>query len=365
MRFGQLSVILSWLLYCASAALAGPTIEEVAQLQEAPGNITVSPDGRIIMSLHQFFSPRLRVVELTADRELIAFPNEAWSGGDARFHVALDSVLGIQTDGQGTVWMLDNGMRGRVTPKLVGWDSRNDRLARVIYLPPPATTVDAFVNDLAVDEKHDAIYIADPAAGGNAALIVVDLVTGLARRVLEGHRSVIPEDVDLIIGGNPVQIQRADGTVVRPRVGVNPIALDGDSEWLYFGPMHGTSLYRVATEDLLNSRLEPPELAKRVERYGDKPICDGISLDADGNVYITDVGNDAIGVVGQDGDYRVLVLDPRLSWPDAFSFGPDGYLYTVANQLHRTATLNAGTSVVEPPYRVFRLRPLASGVPGR
>ena len=357
--------VLLWSLFSSVALAAVTVLEEVAVLNEGPGNITVTPDQRIVLSMHQFFSPRLRVAELTGQATLAAFPNEAWNAGGAGTRVALDSVLGIQSDANGVVWMLDNGMRAGSVPKLVGWDSRGDKLARVIYLPPPVTPANAFVNDLAVDEKHQAIYIADPAGGSNAALIVVDLVSGLARRVLEGHRSVVPEDVDLYVDGTPVQVVGANGETVRPRVGVNPIALDVKAEWLYFGPMHGTSLYRLAPRDLRDAELGASALASRVQRYGDKPICDGISVDTAGNVYVTDVGNNALGMIDTQGRYRILVTDPRLSWPDALSFGADGYLYTVANQLHRTATLNAGKAAARPPYRVLRLRGLAPGVTGR
>ncbi len=365
MRFLLVVPVLFSFLLLAAPLAAGSSLEQVASLKEGPGNITVTPDGRIVMSLHQFFSPPLRVAELSGKGELVPFPNELWSGGDGQSRIALDSVLGLQSDTSGVVWLLDNGMRSGVVPKLVGWDSRRDELARVIHLPPPVTPANAFVNDLAVDEKHQAVYIADPAGGANAALIVVDLKSGLARRVLEGHWSVVPEDVDLVIDGTPVQVKGADGSIQRPRVGVNPIALDVSAEWLYYGPMHGTSLYRVATRDLLDPELSPQALATRVLRHGDKPICDGISMDTAGNVYVTDVGSSALGVIDRHGRYRILVADPRLSWPDALSFGPDGYLYTVANQLHRSARLNAGTEVVEPPFGVFRLRPLAPGVTGR
>jgi len=361
----SVAALLATLLFGLSAAAAQPALEDVASLSEGPGNITVTPGGRIVMSLHQFFSPRWRVAELTKDGKLRPFPDEDWSAGGAHGRVALDSVLGIQSDSQGVVWMLDNGMRAGATPKLVGWDTRRERLARIIYLPAPVTPDDAFVNDLAIDESHNAIYIADPAGGGNAALIVVDLVTGLARRVLEGHTSVVPEDMDLMIDGVPVRVRRPDGSTVRPRVGVNPIALDARGDWLYYGPMHGTSLYRVTTQDLLNHALGEGALAARVDRYSDKPICDGISIDTADNIYISDVGSNALGVVGPDRRYRILVSDPRLSWPDAFSFGPDDYLYTVANQLHRTAVLNGGEASARPPYRVLRLRPLAPGIPGR
>ncbi len=340
-----------------------PELEVIASTERAPGNITVTPDRRIIVSLHQFFVPEWRVAEW-ADAGLQAFPTaELATTGSAE--VKLDSVLGVQSDSAGIVWMLDNGMRGDVIPKLVAWDTRANSLHKVIFLPEPITTANAFVNDLAVDEVRHQIYIADPAGGADAALILVDYRTGYARRVLQGHASVAPEDIDLVIDGVAVEIRQPDGSTVRPRVGVNPIALDANNEWLYYGPMHGTSLYRVRVDDLLDETLTAEALAAKVERYGRKPVCDGISIDNDGNVYVTDIANNAIGVIDQSREYRIYVRDERLSWPDALSFGPDGKLYTVSNQLHRSAVLHAGEQTATPPFHIFAVQPLAPGVSGR
>lgn len=338
-------------------------LELVAGLDQAPGNITVTPDQRIIVSLHQFFAPDWRVAEWASGR-LQAFPNPAVaSGADA--DVTLHSVLGIQSDSSGIVWMLDNGMRGAAIPKLVGWDSRNNKLHKLIFLPEPITSANSFVNDLAIDEARNHIYIADPAGGDNAALIVVHYRSGYARRVLQGHVSVIPEDMDLVIDGEAVEIRQADGSTVRPRIGVNPIALDTKGEWLYYGPMHGTSLYRVRVDDVLDETLAPGALAGKVERYGRKPVCDGISIDSEDNIYVTDIANNAIGVIDKSREYRIYIQDQRLSWPDAFSFGPDGRLYTVANQLHRSALLHGGEQTATPPFHIFAFEPLAAGVSGR
>lgn len=344
--------------------VAAANLDEVARLKEGPGNITLTMDGRIIVSMHQFFEGEKRVAEVIGVDGLRDWPNLAWARG-ANGYIGLDSVLGLQSDKFDLLWMLDNALRGGGTPKLVAWDSRRDRLEQIIYLPPPITVQGSFVNDLAVDDLKRHIYIADPAPGDQAALIVVDIETGLARRVLQGHPSVVAEDIDLIIDGKALEVRRADGSRVKPRIGVNPIALDARGEWLYFGPMHGHSLYRIRTRDLRDMELDAATLATRVERYSDKPICDGISIDKAGNIYISDIANSAIGVIDGKREYKIWVQDPRLSWPDAFSFGADGYLYTVANQLHRSARLNSGVSVVKPPYLIMRVKGLAPGVPGR
>jgi sugar lactone lactonase YvrE len=303
-----------------------PKLEVVTELSQAPGNIALHSENRIFLSLHQFFQPEWRVVEAFPNGELLPFPNKAWSQGNSPHRVALDAVLGIQADANDIVWMLDNGLRNGSTPKLVGWDSQRDRLVKIIYLPSPITPENAFVNDLAIDANINYIYIADPAGGDNAALIVINTRTGMARRVLEGHQSVVPEDVELVIDGEPVQRQLPDGSVVKPKVGVNPIALDAAGEWLYFGPMHGTSMYRIRTTDLRDTNLSEEQLAARVERYSDKPICDGIAMDAAGNIYLGDLAENAIGVITSDRTYKILFRDDeQLSWIDAFSLGNDDY----------------------------------------
>jgi sugar lactone lactonase YvrE len=357
----------STLLAFAAAAFAEPSsnYDILARLNEGPGNVTVTDGGRVIMSLHQFYQPRYAVVELHGDASITPFPNKVLSDRTTDNALKLDSVLGIRTDGRGIVWMLDNGMRSGVTPKLVGWDTRNDRLHRVIHLPSPIAPKDEFVNDFAVDSSRNHAFVSDPAGGGNAALIVVDLETGAARRVLEGHASVRPENIDLVIDGRPVQVRTPDGVLVKPRIGVNPITEDLRNEWVYFGPMHGRSLYRIRAEDLANPELDPETLGRRVERYSEKPVSDGMTIDRDNNIYLGELAENAFGVITPDRKYRRLAQCPNLAWVDSFSFGPGGRLYAVVNRLHRSAVLNGGEAASKPPYFLIGIEPMAEGLAGR
>ncbi len=97
-----------------------PQLEVVTELSQAPGNITLNSENRIFLSLHQFFQPELRVVEASQSGDLVPFPNTAWLQGNSSHRVALDAVLGIQTDANDLVWMLDNGLRDGSIPKVVG-----------------------------------------------------------------------------------------------------------------------------------------------------------------------------------------------------------------------------------------------------
>ena len=44
--------------------------------------------------------------------------------------------------------------------------------------------------------------------------------------------------------------------------------MDALAEWVYFGAMSGTVLYRVRTADLRDASLSEEALARRVERFG-------------------------------------------------------------------------------------------------
>lgn len=331
----------------------------VASLPVSPGNITLTPDDRIFFSLHQFYNPEFPVAELVDGqvKPLTVSPDSP--------KISFESVLGIQADANGYLWILDNGNQSKSLPKLVAWDIRQSQLARIIYLPPPITLSNSFVNDLAIDLSRDVIYISDPIPGVESALIRVDLKTGLATRILQGHESVIPEDLDLIIDDVPVEIKQPDGTMFRPHLGVNGLVLDTRNEWLYFAPMHGTGIYRAKSEDLSNPNLSPEELARRVERYSDKPICDGISIDQDNNIYLGDLAINSLGMIKPDRTYQILDLGEKLPWIDSFSFGADGYLYFNCDQLHLSAPLHGGTDISQAPYKIFCLKTAISGFTGR
>ena len=337
-------------------------LEIVAEFpaEHPPGNIAITPEGRLIMSQHQFYGAPLRVVEVL-DESVVPFPNRAWSSQPNQNGVGLNTVLGVRSDREGVVWMLDSSAGEGQPGKIVGWDTENDELYQIIYLPQPIIADSSFLNDLAVDLDHNAIYVTDIASGNNSALIVVDLNTGFSRRVLEGDISTRPEDIPMIINERVINMQ---GKLAQ--VGVNPITVDPNNEWVYYAPMSGTSLYRVSTKDLLNESLSRSQLSSRVERYGDKPICDGITVDNAGNVYITSITDNAIGVVDRTGVYRTLYQDDKLlSWTDGMAFGPDDYVYVTVSQLQNSPPLNNGENDFQPPFYIVRFPALSSGEVGR
>lgn len=342
--------------------LPSPELEVVATLEEGPGNIAVTPDGLVVFSQHQFYDPEYRVKALHPDGEIVPWPTESWSSAPDDEGIGMNAVLGLRSDPRGVVWMLDNG--GDV-PKIVAWDTLTNTLKRVIHIPAPATRPGSLHNDLAIDIVNEALYLADVGGDTGPAIVVVDLKTGVSRRVLVGHPSVQAEDIPMIVEGREVLL--GEGQAAEPaRIGLNPITIDPTYTWVYYGAMHGDDIWRIPARDLADAALSDEQLAERVERYGEKPVSDGISVDANGHVYITDVENNAIGVTGPSGTYRLYVQhDEQLVWPDGISAGPDGWIYATVNKLNRSAVLNGGESLSESPYYIVRFRAVGESVPGR
>jgi sugar lactone lactonase YvrE len=365
----SMATLVIWLSLAVHHPVVAQTDESTDELEivaefpaeHPPGNVAITPEGRIIMSQHQFYGAPLRVVELLNDNSVVPFPNQAWSSKPVQKGIGLNTVLGLRADANGVVWMLDNSDGTGQPGKIVGWDTQNDELYQVIYLPQPIIAEDSFLNDLAVDLDHNAIYLTDTAGGDDSALIVVDLNTGFSRRVLEGDVSTRPEDIPLIVN------ERVINMAGKPaKIGANPITIDPNNEWVYYAPMSGKSLYRIATVDLLDPALAPEELSSRVKRYGDKPICDGITVDGAGNVYLTSVTDNAIGVVDATGAYETLYQDDKLlSWTDGMAFSSDDYIYVTVSQLQNSPPLNNGQNSFKAPFYLVRFPALASGKVGR
>lgn len=384
-----IAVALALALAACGTPAPGPSGQaslEVHARLDGPGvgGITQMPDGRLVVGYHPFYGNAVQVGLLNDDKRTTApYPSVEWQScktADGKwksdFTRCLDWVLGLHTDADGTLWLLDSAKttdraKGRpagLVPKLVAWDTRANRLVRVIEIPAPASIPESQHNDFVVDLKSQTIVIADEAIGedsggygGKAALVVVDLKTGKSRRVLQGHESTRPlrEPIRWDVG------QPTEGSVGL-NVGADGITLDHAGEWLYYAPLNNLKVYRVRMSDLLDAKLADAELGARVQTWSDKPFAGGMTIDAKGNLYLTEVGERAVGIVPADTRrYRRYVQDPGMVWPDGVVYVSDGWMYTGAAQLPLVGPLQKdGVARNKPPYLIYRFRPEAAGRPG-
>ncbi|MCK5834840.1 MAG: hypothetical protein KAG98_03800, partial [Lentisphaeria bacterium] len=362
-RITRLSLVFA--LVQSVTSFAANELELFAELPQAVGNIAYADNADLIFSNHPFYNPAIRVLRFDHKTKTTKpFPNLSWNTPRKSDDNWFDSILGLRTDSKGVVWILDMGQRAGLTPKLVGWDTVTDKLVRIYYLPKPVSLPTSQHNDFVIDEKHNVFIIADEdighgGDGTKAALIIIDMKTGKTRRILQGHETTRPELVTIVVEGKPLNIPNSDKPI---RVGVDGITTDLANEWLYYGPLSGSQIYRVKVEDVLNESLTEKALSQKIEKYATKENNGGLSIDVDGNLYTTNIESHSIGFIDAKTRKNThFVSDKRMVWPDGVSYNKDGYMYISASQISKASVFNNGKDFTTKPFQIFRFKPKASG----
>ncbi len=337
----------------------GGILETVADLPLPPGNLAISEDGRLFFSFHPEARPHIRVAEWK-NGQAVPYPSEAYQGSGSQ-DVFFDTVLSVRIDGQNRLWTLDLANHGLGQPRLLAFDLATDQLVHRFDFPDEYAGLGSHLNDFQVDPEGKTLYIADASIlAKTPAILVYDVDAQKCRRLLESDPSVLPEPYVPVVGGRKMEIFGI--FAIRP--GVDSIALDKDGKWLYFAPVTATHMYRIRTTDLKNPDLSSQELSARVEEFAPKSMSDGLSMDAQNNIYITDMEHFAILRLTPDKGLQTLIIDDRLRWPDGLGFGPDGYLYVSCSALHQVIGRTPGFIKNHSPYQIFRFTPGVDGIPG-
>lgn len=335
------------------------TLETVAELGKPPGNIAVSESGRIFFTFHPEGKPTINVVEWL-DGKAVPYPNLDFQvNGSDELH--FQSVLSLRIDRQNRLWALDLADHGSGQPRLLAFDLATNKLVHQFDFSSDVAGLGSHLNDFQVSPDGSKIYIADASIFAmSPAIIIYDVLEKSARRVLEGHASVTAERYTPVVQGREMLI--AGVFAIRPNV--DSIALDKKGQWLYYAPVTNREMYRIHTSDLLSEDLSAQQLANKVERFAKKTISDGLTMDLEDNIYISDADNSAIVRMDSEGNLTTLIKDERLRWPDGFSFGPDGWLYVTCSSLHHVIMRSESHQQAHAPYHIYRFKPGPLGVAG-
>jgi sugar lactone lactonase YvrE len=114
---------------------------------------------------------------------------------------------------------------------------------------------------------------------------------------------------------------------------------------------------------LRDTSVSEARLDMAVKDLGEKGASDGLEADASGALYAGDYEHNSVRKRLADGQWQTIVHDPRVLWPDTLSIGPDGYLYFMANQLHRQGIFHAGRDSRQKPYSLLRVKIDAAPAP--
>ncbi|MBC8083317.1 MAG: SMP-30/gluconolactonase/LRE family protein [Hymenobacter sp.] len=345
----------------APQAPANSPLQVVAAFREPQiVGVAVLPDGRVFGDFPRWDnSPVSPVAEIGTDGSLKPYPDAAWCTWNEtvrnepqKHWICPQSVYADKT---GMLWVLDPaspGLKGTVPggPKLVRIDPKTNKVVQNISIPESVAARKSYLNDVRIDTENHFAYMTESGIG---ALVVVDLKSGKARKLLEKHPSMLA-DTTLNIKADGQELR--DPTGKQARFNADGIALSQDLQYLYWKPLTSYKLYRIKTAALRNPALTDAQLSQQIEDLGKVPACDGMEIDAKNNVYLTAFENHSIVRRTPAGQIEPVVQDPRLEWPDTFAFAADGMLYVTNSAIHKTATFNQGVGKQDQPYHIFRMK---------
>ena len=314
-------------------------LQLVASFEHQVTGVTVAADGRIFVNFPRWSEDApVSVAEVTRDGQVKPYPNVEWNAWrnakknqmtPGEHFVCVQSVV---ADGRGNLWVVDPAAPATAQvvpggPKLVRIDLRLNKVAQTIPFDESVAPQGSYLNDVRLSPDGRHAYLTD--SGAKGALIVVDLQSGQARRVLDGHPSTQPEK-GVVVRTDGQVLRRPDGRGVE--FAADSIALSPDGRHLYWKALTGRTLYRIATDALDDPRLSAKELESRIERVGESEPTDGLWIDKRGRLYLSAIEDNAVKVRDGGGD-TTLVQDDRLRWPDTFAEGPDGTVYVTSSHI--------------------------------
>ncbi len=343
----------------ATASPAPVTSDRLTLVASTAGplwNGVASAGGRLFVEFPRLDpgKPNPSVAVIGPDGAPVPFPGQGWNdwrpGADPTR--AFVSTNAIHVGPHGDLWVVDNGAVGFIgkqavpnAAKIVVLDPASGRVLRVYPVPRAVLKPKSAIDDIRFNGAR--AYVTDAGAPG---LLVLDLEAGTFRRVLDNDKSTTARRPAIVDGhilrgpdGKPAAIH-ADQLEVTP-----------DGDYLYYQPLPGP-LYRIATKLLDDPAVKPDALSAAVEFWYNTPSLGGTAIDRAGNLYLDDLGSDAVLKLTPDRHLSLLVRDDRLHWPDAPAFDGSGGLLLPVAQIDRAAPFNGGHSRIVAPFQIFRLK---------
>jgi sugar lactone lactonase YvrE len=126
----------------------------------------------------------------------------------------------------------------------------------------------------------------------------------------------------------PYGPNRLLGGLLNFAVGIDGIEISNDQKWLYLAPMTNSRLCRIPMAVVLNPSLSPEAFNQGVVDVGPKPMSDGIAIDREGRVIITDVEHGGIMAFNPiTKQLSKLGRSKDIAWPDGIVVANDGNVY--------------------------------------
>ena len=344
----------------ARAADVG-SVELVATFTE-PHQVTgvaVAPDGRIFVNFPRWEQDvAISVAEVGKDGKLTPYPDAEWNSFRAaepeKAATRFVCVQSVTCDPKGNLWVLDPAapalaLEVKGGPKLLRIDLATNQVAQVYAFDESVAPQGSYLNDIRFTPDGQRAVLSN--SGQPGCLVTLDVASGQARRVLEGHPSTqFQPGLTMTVEGKP--LHRLDGQT--PEFAADGIALDTAGEYVYWQATTGTTMYRAPVKALFDAKLTKEQQNATVEEFTKTFIADGYWMSRNGQLFVTSCGDNTVKRMNPDKTFAVVAKDDRFNWPDSMAEGPDGSIYVTCSHIPQMKTWQ-GSGVERS--QLFRFKP--------
>jgi len=345
------SVVIVFLFLFLVISNAQPAGEMFFSFEKPMGNVAVTRHQvypiQVFFSVHPESKPKGPKIYELKHGTAKPFP-------DSLFQQKFISPLGVYLDFQNRLWVLDHGNYAFKTPKLFAFDAKTGKCLLEYEFKRDIVQKYVMLNDLTVSRDGKYVYISAPGLfKKRSSIIVFDVKNKKARSILMDHPSVMQQKITPIVDGDKMQFVLG---LYKVRPGVDGIDVNADGTYLYYTAMSHEKMYQIPTE-IINDFNQPDSVIEsNVEELWDRPLCDGIRIDKNEMVYITDFENHQVLCFDEHGKEKVIFRNEEVRWADGLSLGADGYLYITDSALQFVILKSEKKYAAHAPFGIWRVK---------
>lgn len=289
-------------------------------------------------------------------------PYPSWKMNVRNDCSSLQNVQSMEIDSSGIMWVLDGNRFNDFTkcpPKIVLLDlNRKGKVIQSFNFPNELSMREGgYLNDIVVDESDGGYGFITETSTQDPGLIVYSRLQNRAWKIRD--RSMYAE-LDTVM----FEVDGVQNSAVVPIDGIamDPINKDNKERLVYYTALTGINMYAISNQILKNELLCKSGMWRHfVKVIGKKHgQSDGMIVDNLGNMFYGVLNLYSIAKWDTKKPFNESkIIDTNVStfiWPDSFTIDSDGFLYVVANGIHKyfnqLYNLNLNNEV---KFRILRL----------
>ena len=330
------------------------SLEKLIQLDYPPGNLAVANNGDVYFNYHPLAKAE-RFSPATVFK---------WSNGRVEPFPSLEAqkdfqgTFGMTIDKQNRIWFIEPASLDFKHTRVSAFDLNTKKRVEFFEFPEGQAK---FAEDIRVTADGRYVVMRNPGLFRftSQSVVVYSVLTHTFHSIKSDHPCLSPEDW---IIQTPYGPDRLVWGLLNFAVGIDGIEISEDQKWLYMASMTHSRLCRAPMSVVLNSATTTEAFDQRIEDIGKKPLSDGIAMDRDGRVIITDVEHGTIMAFNPTTNQLAKLGGSKdIVWPDGIVVGGNGDVYftdssipSYIDQIMRPPTKSK--LLEHRPYFIYRLK---------